>query len=196
MLFDAYSDTPYESTINLGKRLNLTGIGYPTIMVKEGPIFIISADNCTIEGFRLEGSAWSEIVKVKSSENIIRNNIIMGKGIGSTGITIESEGNSILNNTILYCHVGLEINGNKNYLAHNVINSNPKNNPLISWGYGIIVDGDANTFYSNKLLNCKQMGISIDGKGNVIIANLISKPDTSLYLNNFFCRFKAILLPQ
>ena len=182
-----YPGTYYESTINLDKRLNLTGVGHPTIVVKSYPIFILRADGCIIEGFKLEGrDPFAYLIHLKSNENIIKDNILIGGGKYSTGIKIESDKNTIKNNTIKDCGLnGININGNKNHVEHNAINCGITN-PLLSWGTGIDINGDANTVYLNKVVSCKLDGISINGNGNIILGNEISGSDKGFYLNGEF----------
>jgi len=157
--------TYYENVV-VNKSLTLKGVGMPVVIGSGESAINVTANGCTIEGFKVMGIAGISVV---SDGNEIRNNNI---STDFTGISVVSDSNMlkdnvITNNTISTGMIGVAIqNSSSNILSYNTINTTSSND----WG---IIMGRP---YYNK--SCSSNNILIGNTVNSTIRGI------ELYVSN------------
>ena len=157
--------TYYENVV-VNKSLTLKGIGMPVVIGSGESAINVTANGCTIEGFKVMGIAGIIVV---SDGNAIRNNNI---STDFTGISVVSDSNMlkdnvITNNTISTGMIGVAIqNSSSNILSYNTINTTSSND------WGIIIGRP----YYNK--SCSSNNILIGNTVNSTIRGI------ELYVSN------------
>ncbi len=166
-VYPEYFNTTVVAVVN--KSISLIGIerngGKPTINAKGGIGFLILANNCTVEGFKL---FHARIVVNNCINTLIKNNEITGK---FTGLQVWKSTNFvIINNSITNCgSYAMEIFGSYQKRRGKFIISH---NKIIDNGYGIDVSYNDNGNISfNYILSNEEGGISLDTCNNVSIFN-------------------------
>lgn len=89
----------YQENISLNKQLELIGFDSPVIDADGAPVSAVSviADGCTVDGFEIRGGTTG--IRMQSSNNVIRNNVVSGNEIGIDLIET-SDKNNLSNNRI------------------------------------------------------------------------------------------------
>ena len=89
----------YTENVDVDKSINLTGIDYPVVDAGgNGNAITVTADNCTINGFKIVNSI-NGLYLSNSDNNRIIGNIASSN---DNGISLSSSSNTILeNNTLL-----------------------------------------------------------------------------------------------
>ena len=171
-VIEVHGGTYYENVV-VNKRLTLRGIGLPVVnAIGSGSAITITVDHCTVEGFYATGS---------------------GSGSGNAGIRVESDDNSILNNTASNnLNDGIYLNySSGNVLTDNIANSNnvvgirlhsSGNNTLarstanLNKQYGIVLDSSSsNTLSSNTASSNIMYGIyTSSSSDNTLTGNTCS----------------------
>lgn len=139
----------YYGNITLNKSITLIGENRETTIINgSGNVVVITADNCTFQGFTVINRNSSEDttgIKIHSSHNLITNNIISNH---RWGIYLQLRTN---NNTVL----GNEISNNQHgiYLIYSSTNNISKNNISLNKLNGIGVESQSknNVFSDNKI---------------------------------------------
>jgi nitrous oxidase accessory protein len=163
----------YKESVNVNKRLVLSGIGMPTVDANNNmSAIILSGGNCTIEGFNVINSRNSGIT-IQSDLNTISNNTLIDNGVGI--YLKKSRNNMITHNDIRaggWWNSGLSLKSSE----YNIIKSNDVSYDGI-WGTGIsLVDSN----YNNLTYNRASADGWLDGKGIFLRnsnSNLISSND-------------------
>jgi parallel beta-helix repeat protein len=118
--------TYYENVL-VDKQLNLTGIGMPTVAAGEnGSAITVAADGCLIDGFNVTGSISypNAGITVQSNNNSIRNNTASSNNQGI--ILWRSENNTVVGNIASYNEDGicLSVYSQYNIISNNIVNKN------------------------------------------------------------------------
>jgi len=156
------SNGSYHESIRIYKSLKLFSKGNVTLYgeedsiksfilyhQREGYVVLVSADNCTIDGFNIINKVRIlnvEGIRVNSSRNKIINNTIKSAYYGIQ-LWRNSDNNNVINNTITSCDFcGLYIyRSNRNFVSGNKIFGN---------FHGMRIKGSSNnTVYGNKISN-------------------------------------------
>jgi parallel beta-helix repeat protein len=174
-----YDDSsPYFESVNIDKSINLIGEDrYSTIIdgqEKIPRVVKLNADFISFSGFSVIGSRnWANDagIYIKSSNNIVENNIITNNSAGEGSIVIDGDYNQIINNIITnndrdYA-VGIFIgnNDNFNFISGNIISNHHR-------GMWIAADKN-NVVANNHIFNNQNEGIMIRGVENCEIYNNI-----------------------
>ncbi len=141
----------YIENVIVDKSLSLIGIGMPTVDAGgSGSVIILEANNSKIDGFYVTGSGPSgdEVgIKINSNNNSIINNTII---FNTHGIwSYSSSNNTLMNNNIKsnICAMVLVSSSNSNIISNNDIQSNEANG--IEMGESINNSIIYNTFSNN-----------------------------------------------
>jgi len=195
-----YNGTYYENIV-VNKTINLIGasqektiINYDKSRYGQANIMIITANNCTIKGFRIINTiSLSEImgINVKSSYNIISNNAILNTTEGIS-IGAETKNNTVCFNSIVNNEFGIALRySDNNNISKNNISLNTfsgiylkgalSHNNIISWNaisnneYGMYLTGIANNkIFKNRVFNNIKQGMHFccGAQGNIIYYNI------------------------
>jgi len=195
-----YNGTYYEIVI-INKSINLIGaskektiINYDKNRYGQINIMLITANNCTIKGFKLINTISSSVImgiNVKSSHNIISNNAILNTTEGIS-IEAESKNNTVCLNIILNNEFGIALRySDHNNISRNNISLNTfsgiylkgtlSHNNTISWNtisnneYGLYLTGIINNkIFKNTVINNTKQGMHFccGAQGNVLYYNI------------------------
>lgn len=192
------SGTYYE-TLVVDKSITLIGAGKDITIIDckdvskadHVDIVLITADNCTISGFKITNTDVSSDVigiHIKSSNNTISNNTISytSQGVYITG---DSKNNNVSLNNIINNQEGIALrlsdnnNISKNDLSLNslcgISVESASHGNIISWNtfsdnkYGIhISDGRSNNIFKNTFID-NQLGVYLccDARNNIVYYN-------------------------
>ena len=141
----------YNENVDVDKSINLTGIDYPVVDAGgNGNAITVTADNCTINGFKIVNSV-NGLYLSNSDNNRIIGNIASSN---DNGISLSSSSNTILeNNTLLNNSNGIYLHANSSY--NRITNNTAKaNNRGIA-----LADAHNNVLKGNILLNSSADGI-------------------------------------
>ena len=119
----------YRENLLLDKTINLAGIdsggGTPILAPenKESALEII-ADGCSVEGFTFQNTDSLNGIRIRSSENIIRNNSILNASVGI--FLVSATKNTIYNNIVTNnSQSGIELeSSNDNLIEENIVSKN------------------------------------------------------------------------
>ena len=145
--------------------------------------------NCIIKDF---GHAGIYLKAVKSTDNGVYNNKIFGnlitgenvtyqRGIGTDGYENKCRDNEFYNNIIRNTTVRSQINGNNNWVHHNIVDG-VKNSIVKSrgvgqafdlQGYGVDLVCHDNKIDNNLIMNCDEAGISFSDNGGPKVNNYV-----------------------
>jgi len=176
----------YYEVLIIDKSINLVGAGSNKTIIdckKSSNIgqinaILINANNSTIKGIKIiksSGSASVVGINIKSSNNVILNNTIIGVTDG-ININDETENNSIINNKITNTYYGIQLSDSDN-------NNISKNNISFSSLYGIYLhlSSNENILFGNKI-SWNDYGIRLKGsKSNKVINNTITNNSKGIY---------------
>ena len=162
----------YNETIIINKTLNIIGesndktiIDFKGNIYGEGYIFLISQDNCTIDGIQINNS--------KNIKNII-------------GIAIKSSNNKIINNTIMNTNKAIVINPSNDYDSYYLKNDIAFNN-LSNNDYGMhVIYSSYNNISKNIFYLNNEYGIYLTGSSD---DNILSY--NTFLENNYGLRIKG-----
>jgi len=172
----------YRETVVLNKSINLFGetTTKPLFIYNKGieddtAIIWITADNCTVKGFKIvntNNSLYPVGIRINSSDNIISDNTILNTSHG-VYVDRDSENNIIIRNNISESSYGIYIT----YASHDV-----SRNTIVNSSYGIYLQ---NTYIStvswNNISSCLQ-GIRLKGAtGSKIFGNMIVDNHYGMY---------------
>ncbi len=183
------SNGTYYETLFVHKSITLIGTGKDKTIINYNKnnsghidIILITADNCTINGFEIINSIGTisqfDVMgfSVRSSNNIISNNIILNF---TNGIFIgkDATNNHIFSNNILKNQYGVYmVSSYKNNISKNNISSN------IQYGVYLRSSSDQNTVSWN-VISDNGGGIHIKGsKNNKVFGNNITNNQKGMYL--------------
>ncbi len=145
--------------------------------------------NCEIKDF---GHSGVYLKSLHSTDNGVYNNKIFGnlitgenvtyqRGIGTDGYENKCKDNEFYYNIIKNTTVRSQINGNNNWIHHNIIDG-VKNSIVKSWGVGQGIDLQGygtdlvchdNKIDNNLIMNCDEPGITFSGNGNDKVNNYV-----------------------
>lgn len=178
-----YNGTYYETLI-IDKSINLVGSGdgekiidYNGNESNQSYIVLITADNCTINGFKIINSNDSSNtmgISIESSNNVISTNTILN---ATKGVYIgrDSGNNNVLGNNISHNQYGINIE----YSDGNNIS---KNNISLNSLYDMYIYSSNNNIVTGNIISDGDYGIRIKGsKNNEIFRNLIINNQRGLY---------------
>lgn len=149
----------------VNKSLNITGISViknkvlftPKIVGKSGEKIEIAKDNCIISGFLTNTS-----INVNSSNNLIANNIIVGK---NTSINVYKRNNTIVDNVFIENFVSIRLRSDENLIKLNTIRNSD---------YGIgIKNANKNLIFSNEFINNNVSISLLNSNSNEIARNIV-----------------------
>ncbi|KUK43458.1 MAG: Cell surface protein, partial [Methanothrix harundinacea] len=166
----------YRENVNVTKRLTLRGLNMPVVDAGEnGSAIILSADGIVLEGFSLKnsgvGTAQPAGITVRSDDNAILNNTVTDSW---NGISLwDSKGNVVRDNHVSYntwAGIYLE-NSTNNVIANNNFSSNAGRGLIRSGFAGIhLWNSSHNTIIENVVKDNPHFGIELDSSGENIIA--------------------------
>lgn len=166
----------YRENVNVTKRLTLRGLKMPVVDAGEnGSAIILSADGIVLEGFSLKnsgvGTAQPAGITVRSDDNAILNNTVTDSW---NGISLwDSKGNVVRDNHVSYntwAGIYLE-NSTNNVIANNNFSSNAGRGLIRSGFAGIhLWNSSHNTIIENVVKDNPHFGIELDSSGENIIA--------------------------
>jgi len=166
----------YRENVNVTKRLTLRGLKMPVVDAGEnGSAIIVSADGIVLEGFSLKnsgvGTAQPAGITVRSNDNTILNNTVTDNW---NGISLyDSSGNIVKDNQASYntwAGIYLE-NSTNNVIANNNFSSNAGRGLIRSGFAGIkLWNSSHNTIIENLVKDNPHFGIELEYSGENIIA--------------------------
>ena len=192
--------TYYEILI-INKSINLIGaskektiINYDKNRYGQINIMLVTANNCTIKGFKLISTISSSVImgiNVKSSHNIISNNAVLNTTEGIS-IEAESKNNTVCLNIILNNEFGIALrysdhnNISKNNISLNTFsgvylkgalshNNTISRNTISNNEYGMYLTGIINNkLFKNTVTNNTKQGMHFccGAQGNIIYHNI------------------------
>jgi len=171
----------YNENVDVDKTINLTGIDYPVVDAGgNGNAITVTADNCTINGFKIVNSV-NGLYLSNSDNNRIIGNIASSN---DNGISLSSSSNTILeNNTLLNNSNGIYLHANSSY--NRITNNTAKaNNRGIA-----LADAHNNVLKGNILLNSSADGIYLHANSgyNQIINNTALNNNRGIALADVHC---------
>ncbi|MCD6493715.1 MAG: right-handed parallel beta-helix repeat-containing protein, partial [Archaeoglobaceae archaeon] len=149
----------------VNKSLNITGISViknkvlftPKIVGKSGEKIEIAKDNCIISGLLTNTS-----INVNSSNNLIANNIIVGK---NASINVYKKNNTIVDNVFIENFVSIRLLSDENLVRLNTIKNSD---------YGIgIKNANKNLIFLNEFINNNVSIPLLNSNDNEIARNII-----------------------
>lgn len=166
----------YRENVNVTKRLTLRGLKMPVVDAGEnGSAIIVSADGIVLEGFSLKNSGVGTVqpagITVRSNDNTILNNTVTDNW---NGISLyDSSGNIVKDNQASYntwAGIYLE-NSTNNVIANNNFSSNAGRGLIRSGFAGIkLWNSSHNTIIENLVKDNPHFGIELEYSGENIIA--------------------------
>jgi parallel beta-helix repeat protein len=195
-----YNDSsPYVENVEVDTSISLIGEDKNTTIINgtaKGDGVNITADNVTIIGFRIQDCRNGSGISISSNNSRIMDNILSDNIIGimtnygnlSIPLTPSKGHNTIINNIIMYCLVGILLEGTRD----NTITGNS----IISHTVGIALIGAVNNTITRNSISQTEYGIWVDKAANNNISfNSISENgvgvfirtsyNTLIYRNNF-----------
>lgn len=155
--------------------------------IDDGIQIVSGANDCIVKNCIIKDFGHSAIYlkALSATNNGVFNNKIFGnfisgenvtylRGLNTDGYEDKCRDNEIFNNIIKNTTVRSQINGNNNWIHHNIING-VKNSIVKSWavGQGIDLQGYGTDFAchdnkidNNLIMNCDEPGITFSGNGN------------------------------
>ncbi|HFE64722.1 MAG TPA: hypothetical protein ENK14_09965 [Caldithrix sp.] len=145
--------------------------------------------NCVIRDFghsaiylKALSAADNGVFNNKIFRNLITGeNVTYQRGLNTDGYENKCRDNEIFYNIIKNTNVRSQINGNNNWIHHNIIDG-VKNSIVKSWGVGQSIDLQCygtdlvchdNKIDNNLIMNCDEPGITFSGNGNAKINNYV-----------------------
>jgi len=188
------SGTYYENII-VNKSISLMGEDRTTTVINGGGgnAVLITADNCTFEGFTVINKDTIETtigININANNTTIKNNTISSNIYGIV-FNQSSKGNKVFYNNISHNTYGLYLSSSSenNILSHNIFLNNDKGiymtqsnhndvfmNNISNGEYGIsIISSENNTISNNDIFSNTQYGIyvGIESSNNIIQLNSI-----------------------
>lgn len=176
----------YYEVLIIDKSINLVGAGSNKTIIDctksssfgQVNAILINANNSTIKGIKIiksRGSASVIGINIKSSNNVILNNTIMGV-VEGININKETRNNSIINNKIIDTYFGIQLSDSDN-------NNISQNNVSLSNLYGIYLhlSSNENVLFGN-IISGNDYGIRIKGsKSNKVFNNTIINNSKGIY---------------
>ncbi len=154
--------------------------------IDDGVQITIGANDCIIKNniIRDFGHTGIYLKSIYYSDNGVYNNKIFGnlitgenvtyqRGIGTDGYENKCRDNEFFNNVIKNTTARSQINGNNNWVHHNIVDG-VKNSIVKSWGIGQAFDLQCygtdlvchdNKIDNNLIMNCDEPGITFSGNG-------------------------------
>ena len=147
---EVYAGT-YKENVVVTKRLTLRGVGMPTVDANgSGSAITVSADGCVVDGFMVTSAS-------SGSEFDF-----------TTGITVTSDGNTLVNNTATNNGRGIFLwESSNNTLINNNLHSN-------NHGIWLFVGSSYNIFTNNIVSNNSDGILVCFSGGNIITNNTVS----------------------
>ncbi len=155
--------------------------------IDDGIQMVSGANDCVIKDNVIKdfGHTGIYLKAISASDNGVFNNKIYGnfisgehvtyfRGLGTDGYENKCRDNEFFNNIIKNTTVRSQINGNHNWIHHNIFDG-VKNSIVKSWGVGQAIDlqgyGTDQVCHDNKIdnnliMNCDEPGITFSGNGN------------------------------
>jgi signal peptidase I len=162
--------------------------------IDDGIQITTGANNCIIKNSVIKdfGHAGIYLIAVNASDNGVYDNKIFGnyitgknvtyqRGIGTDGYENKCRDNEFFNNVIKNTTVRSQINGNNNWIHHNIVDG-VTNSIVKSWGVGQAFDLQCygtdlvchdNKIDNNLIMNCDEPGITLSGNGGSKESNFI-----------------------
>ena len=177
MVFVYDDSSPYVENVVVDTSISLIGEDKNTTIINgttKGAGVNITADNVTIIGFRIQDCRNGSGISVSSNNSRITDNILSGNIFGimtnygnlSIPLTSSKGHNTIINNIIMHCIVGILLEGTRdNTITRNRISQTE---------FGIWVDKAVGTTISLNIISENDDGIDIRTSYNTLI-----------YRNNF-----------
>jgi len=166
----------YRENVNVTKRLNLRGVGTPVVDAGgNGSVVTLSADGIVLDGFSLKNggieTAQPAGITVRSNDNVILNNTVTDNW---NGISLDnSKDNIISENHVSYnmwAGIALE-NSTNNIIANNNVSSNAGRGLIQSGFAGIhLWNSSNNTIAGNVVKDNPHFGIELDSSVENIVA--------------------------
>jgi len=172
-----------DKSLNLiGESENKTIIDYQIGSPQSENAIIVNANDCKIKGFKIICDNYTSnkiVINIKSSNNIISNNIISNEGIlyshKAVYIDMYTMNNTISENTIINVRNGIE-SFNSDY--NNILNNNLSSNEA----YGIYLLDSNNNIITGNIISYNTYGIRIqDSRNNKVFENTIISNENGLY---------------